>query len=729
MDKLNLSSQISQDKNYFSNEKSARSKRLKIIIVGILSLLGFISLIFAGYTYLRSQRPISPTGEKLPPEVKQETELFERFPNSSNKGNIAIDKNFIWVANGAGLIRYNKKTGEQKIFTESDGLLGNETRQVLKYKDELWITSQSRGISILNTKNNSWRYFTTANGLVNDGNLIMKLDGDILWLATFDGFGRYDFKTGKWTNWKEGDGVRFAGVEDFVFNDDFVWIYVTPNAYTKGGVLRLDKRSLTWQDLQFNNQIFSERQLWHSPDLYLDNNYLYALADKKIYRQNIISGQWEVFDKNEENLIKFHIGSEKYGNKYWSFNKEGKIEIADVQSNSRELIDTNLLNQYCPKIRHIFNFSGMNGYEKEFNFDGNILWFGCRQGFIQYDLNNKSWSYKETKSNYPAEIYNILTVKNGELLVDSNLGLGLVKPEKQEWIFIKSLETENSQWDSAIWKGDYIYFVEILEAFSMGPPSKPPRLWKYDTISKIVSQIEIPDGLSLGELVDLDINTNLWINSGNKFQEFNPASGEVISYEPKIELGKYLSIKDVVKRDNDIWFVSNLGLGKLDLVTKNFEIIGNPPGIKFPEWGLDHLVIAGEKVWTDASDNPGDGLYIYDLVSKKWEHLTQANSGLKFDWVKNLIGTNDYLLISSFGKVDFNQRKRGDASVITTAGTYIYERYGLNIHDIKNNAWKFFTSEDGMLDGEIESIYIDGDNVWFSNAENGIWKLNIEKLI
>jgi hypothetical protein len=322
MDKLNLSSQISQDKNYFSNEKSARSKRLKIIIVGILSLLGFISLIFAGYTYLRSQRPISPTGEKLPPEVKQETELFERFPNSSNKGNIAIDKNFIWVANGAGLIRYNKKTGEQKIFTESDGLLGNETRQVLKYKDELWITSQSRGISILNTKNNSWRYFTTANGLVNDGNLIMKLDGDILWLATFDGFGRYDFKTGRWTNWREGAGVRFSGVHDFVFNDDFVWIYISPDAYTKGGVLRLDKKSLTWQDLQFNNQIFSERQLSHWPYLYLDNNYLYALADKKIYRQNIVSGQWEVFDKNEKNLTKFHIGAKKYGNKYWSFNKD-----------------------------------------------------------------------------------------------------------------------------------------------------------------------------------------------------------------------------------------------------------------------------------------------------------------------------------------------------------------------------------------------------------------------
>ncbi len=81
----------------------------------------------------------------------------------------------------------------------------------------------------------------------------------------------------------------------------------------------------------------------------------------------------------------------------------------------------------------------------------------------------------------------------------------------------------------------------------------------------------------------------------------------------------------------------------------------------------------------------------------------------------------------SFGRVNFNQRKRGDVSVITTNHTYIYEQYGLNIYDIKNNIWKFFTSEDGMLDGEVGNMQINEDNVWFSNAENGIWKLNIKK--
>lgn len=720
---------MDQNKNYFSNEKGTRNSRLKIMIVGILSLFSLISLLFAGYNYLESQKPIGPTEEKLPAEAEQKIELFERFPNSSNKGDIAIDQNFIWVANGAGLIQYNKNTGEQKIFTESDGLLGNKTRQVLKYQDELWITSQSTGISILDTKNNSWRYFTTANDLVNDGNLIMKLDDNILWLATFDGFGRYDFKTGKWINWRDGAGVQFAGVQDFVFNDNFVWVYVTPSAYAKGGVLQLDKKSLIWQDLQFNNQIFSERQLWHWPYLYIDNNYLYALTNKEIYRQDIISGQWEVFDKNEENLIKFHIGSKKYDNKYWFFNKDNKIEIIDVQSGRPELIDTDLLNQYCPKVTHGFNFSGTeDGYKKEFNFDGDILWFGCRQGFARYDLGNKSWSYKETKSNYPADIYNILAVKNGVLLVDSNLGLGLVRPENQQWTFIKSLEARDSLWSSAIWEEDNIYFIEILEAFGMGGPSEPPRLWQYNATSKIASQIEVPDSLSIGELMDLDINTNLWINSGNQFQEFNPVSGEVLFYKPKIEPGKYFSIKDAAKRDNEVWFVSNLGLGKLDLLTKNFEIIGNPPGIKFPDRGLDNLSIVGEKVWTDASDNPGDGLYIYDLDTKRWEHLTQVNSNLRFDWVTNLIGTNDYLMMASFGKVGFNQRKRGDASVITVAHTYIYEQYGLNTYDIQKNVWKFFTSEDGMLNGQIGSMYIDEYNVWFSNTENGIWKLNIKKL-
>jgi len=717
---LNNQTQIEPNKDLSPNETGKKASPKIIIILG-LAVVIIVALLVMSYVYLKNHK------EPKPIDVAQtETSLFERYSNFSNKGNIVVDNDYIWVANGAGLIRYNKKLSEQKIFTESDGLLANETTGLIKYKDEVWITSQSRGISILDTKNNSWRYFTTANGLVNDGNLIIKLDGDVIWLATFDGFAKYDFKTGKWTNWKEGAGIKFAGVNDFVFNNNFVWIYVSPNAYTLGGALKLDKKTLIWTDLQNNNQVFSDRQLSY---LYVDGDFFYAMAGKKIYRQNIISGQWDSFDSNEINLNKFNIRASKHDNQYWAFNKDGNIEISGGLNSSRQIINTDLLSQYCPAIKHSFNFSGMeDGYKKQFNFDGDILWLGCRQGFASYNLSNKTWNFKETISNYPAEIYNILAVKNGTLLVDSNLGFGLVIPDKQKWTFIKSLEANDSLWGSAIWSGDDIYFIEILEAFGIGGPSQPPRLWKYNVLSKSTSQIKTPDDLSLSEIIDLKINNNLWFNSGNEIQEFNPVSGEVFSYKPIIEQGKYLTIKDVKKNNNVLWFVSNLGLGSFNLISKEFEILGNPAGIKFPDWGLDHLSIVGNKIWTDASDNPGDGLYIYDLTTKTWKHLTQTNSGLKFDWVRKLTGTTDYLLMTSFGRVDFSQRKRGDVSVITTASTYIYEQYGLNIYDVVNNTWKFFTSEDGMLDGEIGNEYIDGNNVWFVNSKNGVWKLNFDKL-
>lgn len=719
MDNQNSNNPISQNQELPENNKISDKKWSKKLIIpaGLLTMV--VLLLVAGYFFLLKDRGqkagnLTNVQNEKTDQSKESAGLFKRFANSSNKGDLIIDQNYIWVANHQGLIRYDKNSGEQKIFTETDGLLGNGTTGIIKYGDEIWVTSQSRGISILNTKNNSWRYFTTANGLVNDGNLILKLDGDVAWLATFHGFARYDFATEKWTNWKEGVGIKFSGVVDFVFDDNFVWIYVSPGGRTAGGVLRLDKKSFTWTDLQTNNQIFSERLLSHSPDLYLDGDFLYAMAYKKIYRQNIISGQWDSFEKNDGNLAKFRIGAKKYSNQYWNFDKSGNIEVLDL-NNNRQVINTDLLNQYCPN--------------KEFNFDGNTLWFGCKQGLATYDLDSKSWDFKETKSNYPAEIYNILAAKNGVLLADSNLGLGLITPDEQKWVFIKWLKSSNSlRGSSAVWTDDNIYFVEILKVFSRGEPALPPRLWKYNLSSQSIDQIKIPETLSPGKLFNLKKNNNLWFNSENEIQEFNPTSGEVISYKPEIGQGKYLRIKDIKKKDNNLWFVSNLGLGNFDLISKKFGIVGNPVGNMFPDRGLDHLVVVDNQVWADASDNPGDGLYVYDLTSKTWKHLTESNSSLRFDWVLNLTGTSNYLLMPSFGRVDFSQRKRGDASVIIMGGTYIYEQYGLNVYDIRNNTWKFFTSEDGMLDGEIGNINIDGNEIWFSNGENGVWKLNLDKL-
>ena len=700
-------------------------RRLKIItIVGLLSLI--IAAVTAYYYWMNMRDiealdafavPVHRVAEKTAPE----SALFETFPNAGNRGQMVIDGQYLWIAGGHGLVRVDKTSGEQKIYTEADGLLGNDTLSIVKHGDEIWVASQSQGISILNTKTNAWSYFTTANGLVSDGNPLMKLDGDLLWLATIQGFAQYDFKTAKWTNWTQGGGLDFAGVEDFVFNANYVWIYVTPNAYTNGGVLRLDKQTLAWTDLQSGNAVFADRQLWNRPALYLDGEALYAVADKFIYHQDLVTGTWEKLGRDDATMEKFNIGSDKYNSLYWSFGKDGNIVTTD-HNGIKSAIALDDLKMYCPETIHDFDFTGMEqGYDNSFNFDGNLLWFGCRQGLAAYDMTAKTWAYKATRASYPAEIYNILAVKNGQLLVDSNLGLGLADPSKQSWTFIKALGSSDSMWSSALWHGDDIYVVETAGAFGMGVEG-PMTLWKYNLISATTSQTT-----NTNDLLAVDDAQNLWFKGGSYLQRYNIASSTIVDYKPGF--GKGNDIKQVAASDNYLWFVVDGALANFDLATDKFELIGSPTstpeaaatGTSPLKWSIDQLAAAGGQLWTYGQNGTSSMMFSYDPTAKTWRSYAQA---LKFQTIYSYLGTPNYLLAAMYNRVDAATRKRGNATLDKTT----YEQYGLNAYDIAKGTWKLWSAEDGMLSGDVANMLLDGSNVWMVNKKYGVWKMDLSLL-
>ena len=47
---------------------------------------------------------------------------------------------------------------------------------------------------------------------------------------------------------------------------------------------------------------------------------------------------------------------------------------------------------------------------------------------------------------------------------------------------------------------------------------------------------------------------------------------------------------------------------------------------------------------------------------------------------------------------------------------------------INNDVWRFYTTEDGMLDGEIYDMHQDKNSIWFANSNMGIWKLDLDYL-
>ncbi len=91
------------------------------------------------------------------------------YTNKSHSGSLAVSPGYIWVANGHGLLRYDKSTNQSHVFTEIDGLQNTRTIDVIYHDDAIWVVSpepnstRSATISKLNVKTDEWLTFSSDN--------------------------------------------------------------------------------------------------------------------------------------------------------------------------------------------------------------------------------------------------------------------------------------------------------------------------------------------------------------------------------------------------------------------------------------------------------------------------------------------------------------------------------------------------------------------------------------
>ena len=189
-----------------------------------------------------------------------------------NVKSILLDGNVLWVGTSGGVIRYDTKTDEYRLFDARNGLLSNGIFHVSKLNGQILVGTYGGGMSVYDQAADKWENFNipdglgdafvygalqasngdvwiatwsganrirggalrerakwdlytvenTAGGLPNDWvyGISEGKDGDI-WMATEGGLARY--KDGKWQNWnhKAGLGAPFELVKnDIKFNSD-----------------------------------------------------------------------------------------------------------------------------------------------------------------------------------------------------------------------------------------------------------------------------------------------------------------------------------------------------------------------------------------------------------------------------------------------------------------------------------------------------------------------------
>lgn len=139
-------------------------------------------------------------GDSMPPQSGQAHLKTQADPDSKfthfrvgqrNVKQILPDGDIMWVGTSGGVIRYNIKTDEYKLYDVRNGLLANGIFHLGKMDGELVVGTYGGGMSLLNEETGKWRTYNIPEGLgdafVYDA---LKTDNGDIWIATWSGANR-----------------------------------------------------------------------------------------------------------------------------------------------------------------------------------------------------------------------------------------------------------------------------------------------------------------------------------------------------------------------------------------------------------------------------------------------------------------------------------------------------------------------------------------------------------
>ncbi|BAL22665.1 two-component regulator propeller domain-containing protein [Azoarcus sp. KH32C] len=171
-------------------------------VAAVAAIVGAVAIAGA-YTLGQQQRTASAPAVAGAPAGGQGTayqgkvgadpnEKFTHFRvGNRNVKKIYADNGVVWVATSGGVIRYDTRSDEYKLYDNTTGLLSNGMFYVGRIQGKITVGTYGGGMSMLDEKTNTWETFNIPDGLgdafVYD--VLETRNGD-LWIATWSGVNR-----------------------------------------------------------------------------------------------------------------------------------------------------------------------------------------------------------------------------------------------------------------------------------------------------------------------------------------------------------------------------------------------------------------------------------------------------------------------------------------------------------------------------------------------------------
>ena len=135
--------------------------------------------------------PVAPAAREGKVSVDPTAKFTHFRVGNKNVKALFADSGVVWVGTSGGVVRYDTKTDNFKLFDTKSGLLSNGMFYVGRVKGKIAVGTYGGGLALLDDKSGKWHIYNIPDGLgdafVYD--VITAKNGDI-WIATWSGANR-----------------------------------------------------------------------------------------------------------------------------------------------------------------------------------------------------------------------------------------------------------------------------------------------------------------------------------------------------------------------------------------------------------------------------------------------------------------------------------------------------------------------------------------------------------
>ena len=149
----------------------------------------------AGATQLPAGHPPAAAAAEVQREGKVTPDPTQKFTHfrvgNKNVKRLFVDGDTVWVGTSGGLVRYDTRTDDYKLFDAKSGLLSNGVFHVGKLNGRIVVGTYGGGMSLLDPATQKWETYNIPEGLgdafVYD---VLKAKNGDVWIATWSGVNR-----------------------------------------------------------------------------------------------------------------------------------------------------------------------------------------------------------------------------------------------------------------------------------------------------------------------------------------------------------------------------------------------------------------------------------------------------------------------------------------------------------------------------------------------------------